>query len=208
MGAVTDPILAANPLEVSLQAAAPSPKAFLCLTRCQFTLGSTTPTLSILRAVIALEPKNAPALQLRIKKSLLEGHLTLKAHRRRWSGHTRDSRWISVCRALRARVRRSRPSGGCGVSSSSSHARETSRAQTAANDTPCLNPSPDVLTSRGLVLFLSVRLPQALQHVQSALCVNLGHEPTQRLCKHIKDTERVKEEGNLTGFTATFHPEM
>ncbi|KAJ7780711.1 hypothetical protein DFH07DRAFT_438451 [Mycena maculata] len=76
------------------------------------------------------------------------------------------------------------------------------------SDTPCLNPSPDVLTSRGLVLFLSVRLPQALQHVQSALCVNLGHEPTQRLCKRIKDTERVKEEGNLTGFTATFHPEM
>lgn len=56
--------------------------------------------------------------------------------------------------------------------------------------------SPDVLTSRGLVLFLSGRLPQALQHVQSALRGDPGHEPAQRLRKRVKDVERLKEEGN------------
>jgi DnaJ family protein C protein 7 len=53
-----------------------------------------------------------------------------------------------------------------------------------------------VLTSRGLVLFLSGRLPQALQHAQSALRGDPGHEPAQRLRKRVKDVERLKEEGN------------
>ena len=56
--------------------------------------------------------------------------------------------------------------------------------------------SPDVLTLRGLVLFLCGRLPQALQHAQSALRYDPGHEPAQRLRKRIKEVERVKEEGN------------
>jgi DnaJ family protein C protein 7 len=59
----------------TLQAAAPSAKTLLRLARCQFALGSTTPTLSTLRAILALEPKNAPALQLQSEISLLEGHL-------------------------------------------------------------------------------------------------------------------------------------
>ena len=56
--------------------------------------------------------------------------------------------------------------------------------------------SPDVLTLRGLVLFLCGRLPQALQHAQSALRYDPGHEPAQRLRKRIKEVERLKEEGN------------
>jgi DnaJ family protein C protein 7 len=56
--------------------------------------------------------------------------------------------------------------------------------------------SPDVLTLRGLVLFLCARLPQALQHAQSALRYDPGHEPAQRLRKRIKEVERLKEEGN------------
>jgi len=56
--------------------------------------------------------------------------------------------------------------------------------------------SPDVLTLRGLVLFLCGRLPQALQHAQSALRYDPGHEPAQRLRKRVKDVERLKEEGN------------
>jgi hypothetical protein len=53
-----------------------------------------------------------------------------------------------------------------------------------------------VLTLRGLVLFLCGRLPQALQHTQSALRYDPGHEPAQRLRKRVKDVERLKEEGN------------
>ncbi|KAJ6517539.1 hypothetical protein C8R47DRAFT_1063221 [Mycena vitilis] len=49
----------------------------------------------------------------------------------------------------------------------------------AANDALRLNQSsPDVLTSR---VFLSGRLPQALQHAQSALRGDPGHEPAQRM---------------------------
>jgi DnaJ family protein C protein 7 len=56
--------------------------------------------------------------------------------------------------------------------------------------------SPDVLALRGLVLFLCARLPQALQHAQSALRYDPGHEPAQRLRKRVKEVERSKEEGN------------
>ena len=56
--------------------------------------------------------------------------------------------------------------------------------------------SPDVLALRGLVLFLCGRLPQALQHAQSALRFDPGHEPAQRLRKRVKEVERLKEEGN------------
>lgn len=56
--------------------------------------------------------------------------------------------------------------------------------------------SPDVLTSRGLVLFLSGKLSQALQHVQSALRLDPGHEAAMQLRKRVKDVERLKEEGN------------
>lgn len=54
----------------------------------------------------------------------------------------------------------------------------------------------DVLTLRGVVLLLSGKLPQALQHAQSALRLDPGHEPAQQLRKRVKDIERLKEEGN------------
>lgn len=56
--------------------------------------------------------------------------------------------------------------------------------------------SPEVLALRGLVLFLSGKLPQALQHAASALRLDPGHEPAQQLRKRVKDVERLKEEGN------------
>ena len=57
--------------------------------------------------------------------------------------------------------------------------------------------SPDALSLRGLVLFLCGRLPQALQHVVSALRFDPGHEPAQRLRKRVKDVEKLKEDGNV-----------
>jgi DnaJ family protein C protein 7 len=47
------------------------------------------------------------------------------------------------------------------------------------------------------VLFLCGRLPQALQHVLSALRFDPGHEPAQRLRKRVKDVEKLKEDGNV-----------
>jgi DnaJ family protein C protein 7 len=57
--------------------------------------------------------------------------------------------------------------------------------------------SPDVLAVRGLVLFLTGKLPLALQHASSALRFDPGHEPAMRLRKRIKDVEKLKEEGNI-----------
>lgn len=56
--------------------------------------------------------------------------------------------------------------------------------------------SPDVLTWRGSIMFLTARNAQALQHVSSALRLDPGHEPAQRLRKRVKDVDRLKDEGN------------
>jgi DnaJ homolog subfamily C member 7 len=56
--------------------------------------------------------------------------------------------------------------------------------------------SPEVLALRGLVLFLTAKLPQALQHAASALRLDPGHEAAQKLRKRVKDVERLKDEGN------------
>ena len=56
--------------------------------------------------------------------------------------------------------------------------------------------SPEVLAVRGLVLFLLGKLPQALEHVASALRLDPEHQVAARLRKRIKDVERIKDEGN------------
>ncbi|KAJ6485844.1 protein prenylyltransferase [Mycena sanguinolenta] len=182
----------------TLQSAAPSPKTLLRLARCQFALGSTTPALSTLRSVVALDPKNAPALQLQSKISLLEGHL------RNFENARAKKDWAHARLALDKCLQGIEGEGGEIPTEWRLWRVELELARgnleganTAANDALRLNPgSPDVLTSRGLVLFLSGRLPQALQHVQSALRGDPGHEPAQRLRKRVKDVERLKEEGN------------
>lgn len=62
-------------LAASLQSAAPSPKTLLRLARCQLALGSSTPALSTIGTVLALEPQNAQAVQLKDKVTALEGHV-------------------------------------------------------------------------------------------------------------------------------------
>ncbi|KAF7289095.1 hypothetical protein HMN09_01357700 [Mycena chlorophos] len=182
-----------------LQAANPSSKTLLRLARCQFALGSVMPASSTLRSVLAIEPKNAPALQLQGKIAILEGHLktfeTAKA-KRDWA-HAR----LALDKCLQGiegeggeiptdwrlwRIELELARGNLDA------------ANSAANDALRLTPSsPDVLTARGLVLFLSGKLPAALQHAQSALRGDPGHEPAQRLRKRVKDVERLKDEGNV-----------
>ncbi|EMD30435.1 hypothetical protein CERSUDRAFT_101383, partial [Gelatoporia subvermispora B] len=57
--------------------------------------------------------------------------------------------------------------------------------------------SPEVITLRGLILFLTSKTAQAVQHAQSALRLDPGYEPALRLRKRVKDVERLKEEGNV-----------
>lgn len=68
--ALTDCQQAAN-----LQSSVPSPKTLIRLARCQLSTGSTAPALSTLRTVLALDNKNAAALQLQKKVLELEAHL-------------------------------------------------------------------------------------------------------------------------------------
>lgn len=56
--------------------------------------------------------------------------------------------------------------------------------------------SPDALALRALVLFLTNRLPQALQHAQSTLRLDPEHSKARLLIRRIKEVERLKEEGN------------
>ena len=58
--------------------------------------------------------------------------------------------------------------------------------------------SPDILAIRGLLLFLTGKLPQSLQHLASALRLDPGHENARRLRVRVKDVDRLKEEGNAS----------
>ena len=58
-----------------LQSADPQPKTLVRLARCQLSTGSTAPALSTLRSVLAIDSKNATALQLQKRVLELEAHL-------------------------------------------------------------------------------------------------------------------------------------
>ncbi|KAH9950857.1 protein prenylyltransferase [Amylocystis lapponica] len=182
----------------SLQSDAPSPKTLIRLARCQLSTGHTAPALSTLRTVVSLDEKNAAALQL--QKKVLE----LEAHLRNFDGARGRKDWGMARLALDKCVQAIDMEGGdiptqwrlWRVELELARGNWES-ASTAASDALRLEPnSPDVLTLRGLVLFLTSKTAQALQHAQSALRLDPGHEPAQRLRKRVKDVERLKEEGN------------
>ncbi|KAF9465650.1 hypothetical protein BDZ94DRAFT_1296411 [Collybia nuda] len=187
-------------LAASLQSDAPSAKTLLRLGRCQLALGTSAAALSTIRAVLSLEPRNTAAIQLRDKVQLLEGHVrNLDAARKR-----RD--WAMARLAL-DKCTQSIEGEGTEVPTEWRMWRielELCRgnwdaANIAANDALRLNSnSPDILAIRGLVLFLSGKLPQALQHVASALRLDPGHENARKLRTRVKDVERLKEEGNVS----------
>jgi len=56
--------------------------------------------------------------------------------------------------------------------------------------------APDALALRGLVLFATGRLPQAIQHAQSALRSDPEHKAARQLLRRARDVEKLKEEGN------------
>ncbi|KAH9057438.1 hypothetical protein EDB87DRAFT_1751756 [Lactarius vividus] len=196
--ALADCLLAATLQATTSAGGAAPPKTLLRLARCQLALAQTAAALSTLRAVIAVEPDSAPAAQMHARALELEAHtrnLVASRQRREW-GMAR----IALERCLQAVE-----AEGSEIPTEWRQWRvelELARgnwesANSAANDALRLQSnSPDVLTLRGLVLFLCGRLPQALQHAQSALRYDPGHEPAQLLRKRVKDVERLKEEGN------------
>ncbi|KAK0478169.1 hypothetical protein IW261DRAFT_1482238 [Armillaria novae-zelandiae] len=186
-------------LASTLQASSPNPKTLLRLARCQFALGSPTPALSTLNTIFSLDPKNDAALQLKRQISDLEGHLQhfhAARGRKDW-GMARialdkcfqniESEGDEIPTDWRVwRVELELAKGNWDA------------ANTTANDALRMKGnSPEVLSLRGLVLFLTGKLPSAITHVQSALRLDPSYGPAQQLRRRVKDVERLKEEGNV-----------
>ncbi|KAI0781853.1 hypothetical protein C8Q75DRAFT_728409, partial [Abortiporus biennis] len=183
----------------NLQSSSPSPKTLVRLARCQLSTGSTVPALSTLRTVLSIDPSNASAKTLQKKVEDLEGHLK-NFEKARTKGD-----WGMARLALDKCVQCIDSEGGdvplmwrlWRVELEIARG-NWDGASTAANDALRIDPSsPDTLTLRGLVMFLSTKTAQALTHVSQALRLDPGHEPAQRLRKRIKDVERLKEVGNV-----------
>lgn len=216
------PALADCQQAANLQSASPSVKTLTRLARCQLSTGSAAPALSTLRSALTIEPKNDAALQLQKKVLEIEAHLrnfeSAKAKRDwglarlalakcvqgieaeggdipiqwrlwrveleiakcNWDGASIAARLVTLpfCPVIRLFAPRKLTFD------------DTSDAMRLDGN------SPDVLTVRGLVMFLTARTAQALQHAQSALRLDPGHEPAMRLRKRVKDVDRLKDEGN------------
>ncbi|KAK0506413.1 hypothetical protein EDD18DRAFT_1455739 [Armillaria luteobubalina] len=169
-------------LAATLQASSPNPKTLLRLARCQFALGSPTPALSTLNTIFSIDPKNDAALQLKRQISDLEGHLQhfhAARGRKDW-GMAR----IALDKVWRVELELAKGNWDA--------------ANTTANDALRMKGnSPEVLSLRGLVLFLTGKLPSAITHVQGALRLDPSYGPAQQLRRRVKDVERLKEEGNV-----------
>ncbi|TFL02283.1 hypothetical protein BDV98DRAFT_58122 [Pterulicium gracile] len=185
----SSPALANTPQTVKTQ---------LRLARCQLALGQPTPALSTLSTVLSLDPTNAQAKQAKVQAEQLQGHLN-NVEKARKSGDWGMAR-LSLDRCLGAvegqgsevpiewRVWKIELEVAKG---------NWDAAGIAANDALRLEPnSPEVLYQRGLVLFLTGKLTQALNHASSALRLDPANVPAQSLRKRTKDVERLKEEGN------------
>ncbi|KAJ3783348.1 hypothetical protein GGU10DRAFT_361198 [Lentinula aff. detonsa] len=183
----------------TLQSANPSAKTLLRLARCQLALGSPTPASSTLRTVLSLEPKNSAANQLKTKITELENHMKI------FQSARGKKDWGLARLALDKCLQGIEGEGGEVPTDWRVWKVELELAKgnmdianSAANDALRSNAnSPEALCLRGLVLLLSGKPPQALQHVQSALRLDPSHLPAQQLRKRVKDIERLKNEGNI-----------
>jgi DnaJ family protein C protein 7 len=189
-----------SPSPSSPKATTPPPalKVLFRLARCQLALGQPTPALSTLSTLLSQDPGNAPAKQTKFQAEQLQSHLdnVEKAKKGRDWGMARLA--LDKCfgavegqgsevpiewRVWRIELEVARGSWDA--------------AGIAANDALRLEPnSPEVLYQRGLVLFLTGKLTQALNHAASALRLDPANVPAQSLRKRTKDVERLKEEGN------------
>ncbi|KAF5340998.1 hypothetical protein D9611_006095 [Ephemerocybe angulata] len=179
--------------------AAAQVKALLRLARCQYAVGSLTAAQASLARLLALEPTNVPAIQLKQKIGMLEGHV------KNFETAYGRKDWAMARLALDKCTQSIEAEGGDVPAEWRVWKVELELARGSweaasigANEAVRVAPnSPDALALRGLVLFLTGKLPQALQHVQSALRMDPGHERAQKLRKRVKDVERLKEEGNV-----------
>ncbi|KAF9012151.1 TPR-like protein [Hymenopellis radicata] len=171
----------------TLQSRSPSTKTLLRLARCQAALGLATPALSTLNTI---HPQDDAVLQLRKKLNDLEGHL------RNFESSRKKKDW-GMARLSLEKCEQCIEAEGDEVPTDWRMWRVELELAKAANNALRMTPnSPEVLSLRGLVLFLDGKLTAAATHAGNALRLDPSYEPAQRLRKRIKDVERLKDEGN------------
>ncbi|KIY64482.1 TPR-like protein [Cylindrobasidium torrendii FP15055 ss-10] len=178
-----------------MQSATPSPKTLLRLARCQAALGLATPALSTLSTI---QPQDAAVTQLQKKINELQSHLAnfeAARQRKEWpmarlsldkciqsidaDGEEVPSEW----RLWRVEIELAKGNW--------------EGANQAASDALRLNPnSPEILSLRGLVMFIEGKLSTAATHAANALRLDPSYTPAMRLRRRVKDVERLKDEGN------------
>lgn len=179
-------------------------KTLVRLARCHFALGAATPALSAVRTALELDPPptakhtSTPAEQLETQIQELLAHLKsyhAATARREW-GMARLA--LDQCfRAIDG------PEGGAPEEWRRWRVEldlvrgNLDAASAGANDAMRLAPqSPETIVLRGLVLYLRGTLAQAVSHAASALRLDPGHAPAQRLRRRAKETEAMKDAGN------------
>ncbi|KEP47008.1 DnaJ family C protein [Rhizoctonia solani 123E] len=186
------PALADCQSAASLQSASPVPKTLLRLARCHLALGDVPACLAALRDL----PDSTPGIQDVRKKA--EG---LELHLQRFHEAKAKNEWGAARLALEQAV--DAVEGDVPVQWRCWRVEcEVARgswvgAQNAVSDALRLAPnSSEVLTLRGLILFLTNQIPKAIQHAQHALRMDPDCSPARQLLRRAKDVERIKEEGN------------
>ena len=182
----------------SLQSKTPSSKTLIRLARCQLATGAPGPALSSLREVLSLEPDNVAAKQLQTKV------LELKAYLRTFEGARSKKDW-SMARLALSRIEQTIDGEGGDVPVEwqcwrieLEVARGNWDSAIVTNDVLLQSNSADLLALRGLVLFLTAKLPSALQHAVAALRLDPDNLRAKKLRQRVKAVERLKDEGNAS----------
>ncbi|KIJ30739.1 hypothetical protein M422DRAFT_70960 [Sphaerobolus stellatus SS14] len=179
----------------TLQAASPVPKTLVRLAKCHLALGTPGPALSAVRAALAVDRANADAKKVEAAAERVQTHLSRVAVSRA------KKDWKMARLALDQAVKECEGpepiEWRCWRIEFELAKSKLDEAMIAANQAFQLDKvSPEVLCLRGLVMFLSGKLPSALQHAQQALTYDPEHKRARQLLKRIKDVDRLKEEGN------------
>ncbi|KAJ8515881.1 hypothetical protein ONZ45_g6737 [Pleurotus djamor] len=184
---------------LALQPTDPPPtKTLIRLVKCQLALGQPEPALSSLRPVLSAEPNNAAAQQLSRQIAQLQSHLENYSKSRAKGDWGMARLALEKCfQAVETEASENPMEWRLWKAELELARGAMDTASASVNDALRLNPnSPDILALRGLILFISGKLPQATQNVTSALRLDPEHPRAQKLRKRIRDVERLKDEGN------------
>ncbi|KAG9043915.1 hypothetical protein FS837_008975 [Tulasnella sp. UAMH 9824] len=180
---------------VSLQSDAPSAKTFARLARCHLALGDAAGALVAVDQALKLDPGNSQCLQTRAQADHIKTHLE-RCQQSRQQKDWGQARWalekaMQACegdypvewRVWKVEIDIAKKNWDDATSSAASALR--------------LEPnSPDVLTVRGLLLFLTNQISSSMEHLKTALRLDQEHDRARPLLRRVREVEKTKDEGN------------